>query len=175
MTFNAAAKPAWIALLALAGSACQAQAVLALDSPEWVEEAIAPPATFSTSHLIPIDMPLYVSLKIGVDPESISVGGDGVVRYVVVMTNSAGNNNVLYEGIRCTSDEVKTYARLGSSGHWSIASNPQWKAVTDNMPSRHAQAFARQGACQNRLATSKQEIIAALRDGPQTPTRAKLY
>jgi hypothetical protein len=71
----------------------------------------------------------------------------------------------VYEGIRCASDEVKTYARWTSSGTWSPTYNPQWKAVNDNMPSRHAQAFARQGGCQNRLAPSKAEILRALKTG----------
>jgi hypothetical protein len=31
------------------------------------------------------------------------------------------------------------------------------------MPSKHAHAFARQGGCINRLATSQAEIIAALK------------
>jgi DNA-binding beta-propeller fold protein YncE len=110
-------------------------------------------------------MPVFVSLKIGVDPSSITVGGDGVVRYVIVMTNATGSVNAVYEGIRCITDEVKTYARWTSSGTWSVASDPQWKALNDNTPSQHAKAFARQGGCQSRLATSKAEIVNALKFG----------
>ena len=109
-------------------------------------------------------MPPFVSLKIGVDPATISVGLDGIVRYVVVMTNTSGTVNAAFEGIRCVSDEVKTYARMGSSGEWAAVSDPQWKAVNDNMPSRHAYAIARQGLCQARLATTTDEIIKALKE-----------
>ncbi len=134
-----------------------------LDNPDWAEEQIPPPPAYSTDHLIALDMPQAVSLKVGVDPESLSVGADGVVRYVIVMRNATGSTNAVYEGIRCFSDEVKTYARQGSSGQWSMVQNPAWKSVNDNMPSHHAQAFARQGGCKDRLATSPQEIIKALK------------
>lgn len=136
-----------------------------LDNPDWVEEQTPPPPSVSKDKLIPLEMPPHVSVKVGVDPESIVVGGDGVVRYVIVMTNATGSTNAIYEGIRCVSDEVKTYARLGASGQWSILINPSWKALTDNAPSRHAQVLARQGGCQNRFAPSKQEIVAALKSG----------
>ena len=136
-----------------------------LDNPDWAEEEVPPPPAFSADHLIPIDMPPYVAVKVGVDPDSIVVGGDGVVRYVIVMRNASGRSNAVFEGLRCISDEVKTYARQGSSGQWSLVKTAQWVSVSDNMPSRHAQAFARQGGCQARLATSKEEIIKTLKTG----------
>ena len=136
-----------------------------LDNADWAEVEVPPPPAFSADHLIPLDMPLYVAVKVGVDPDSIVVSADGVVRYVIVMRNATGNTTAVYEGLRCASDEVKTYARQGSSGQWSFVKTAQWKSVSDNMPSRHAQAFARQGACQNQLATSKEEIIKALKTG----------
>jgi hypothetical protein len=135
------------------------------DNTEWAEEQTPPPPQFSKDRLIPIDMPPHVSVKIGVDPQTIVVGADGVVRYVLLMTNATGTNNAVYEGIRCITDEVKTYGRLGSSGDWSMVQNPAWKAMNATMPSHHAQAFALQGACQNRLATSREEIVKVLKFG----------
>jgi len=132
------------------------------DNPDWAEEDTPPPPAFSADRLIALSMPAHLSIKFGVDPQTISVGGDGVVRYVIVMRNTTGSTHAVYEGIRCITDEVKTYARKSSSGEWSTVATPQWKHVNDNMPSRHAMAFARQGGCINRLATSKQEIIEAL-------------
>ena len=153
------------ALLALAAPCSMAQTGNGLDNPDWVEDPTPSPPAFSKDKLIPLDMPHHISVKVGVDPESIAVGGDGIVRYVIVLTNASGSTNAVYEGMRCITDEVKTYARYSASGQWSMLANPAWKAVNDNMPSHHAQAFARQGGCQNRLATSKQEIITALKFG----------
>ena len=109
----------------------------------------APPVpAFSKDHLIPLEMPRYVSLRFGIDPLTLSIGPDGVVRYVVVVVNPSGTLNALYEGIRCQSWEVKTYARYSANGQWSSVSNPEWRALNEQ-PSRHAREFARQGACQN--------------------------
>jgi hypothetical protein len=130
---------------------------------DWVEDQATSPPSYSRDQLIPIDMPPYVSIKIGVDPATITMGADGVVRYVVVMRNASGSVNAAYEGIRCTTDEVKTYARSGSSGDWHMVEQPQWKAVNDNLPSRHAFAIARQGGCETRLSTSTAEVIRALK------------
>ncbi len=161
-----------LACLCLAGTGVWAQVGNGLDNPDWKEEQAPPPPAFSRDALVTLDMPHYVSLKVGVDPATIAVGTDGVVRYVIVMQNATGSVNAVYEGIRCASDEVKTYARWTSSATWSLASNPQWKAVNDNMPSRHAQVFARQGGCQNRLAPTKAEILRALKAGTKTNSPA---
>ncbi len=149
--------------LALTLFASQAMAQNTLDNPDWVEEKAPPPPAYSQEHLIAIDMPRYVSIRVGVDPATITVGMDGIVRYVVVMTNSTGSTNAAYEGIRCLTDEVKTYARMTSGNTWSMVAEPQWKAVNDNMPSRHAQAIARQGVCNARLATNPADIISTLK------------
>jgi hypothetical protein len=130
---------------------------------DWVEAAVPPAPAFSKEGLLPLDMPPHVSLKLGIDPSTIAVGPDGVVRYVVVMTNTSGSVSAAFEGVHCITDEVKTYARWSPSGTWTPVSDPQWKSVNDNMPSKHAHAFARQGGCLNRLATSPAEIIAALK------------
>ena len=165
MKINLAAALGLSAALALAPLLCVAQSGNGLDNPDWEEERAPPPPSFSKENLILLDMPRHISVSVGVDPETIAVGRDGVVRYVIVMTNATGSTNAVYEGLRCVSSEVKTYARMGTSREWSILENPAWKALNDNMPSPHALAFARQGGCQNRLATSQREIINLLKSG----------
>lgn len=161
------------ALLTCASLPVRAQSGNGLDNPDWAEQTVALPPAFSTENLLSIDMPAHVSVKIGVDPSTIAVGSDGVVRYVIVMRNATGNVNAVYEGIRCVSDEVKTYARLSASGQWAPLNAPAWKPMGGNMPSNHARALARQGACQNRLATSTPEIIAALKAGQKFGSSAR--
>ena len=136
-----------------------------LDNLDWKEEAAPPPPAFSKDRMIPLEMPRHITLKVGVDPETITVGADGVVRYAVVMVNSTGSVNAVFEGIRCASDEFKIYARAGSSGTWNLVTDPQWKPVTDNMPSRHAMVFARQAACDVRVTNTKAEILRRLKQG----------
>lgn len=155
----------WLAALYLATCAWAAVAQNIVDNPDWVEDTVTDAPAFSQNALIPIEMPPYVSLKIGVDPATIAVGKDGVIRYVVLMVNSTGSVNAAFEGIRCSTKEVKTYARQITAGQWSKVASPQWRDITDTIPSRHAYAIARQGACDARNAPGKLAIIDALKNG----------
>ncbi len=132
--------------------------------PDWKEVDVPAPPAFNKDKLIPLEMPSYVSLKFGVDPSTITVASDRVVRYVMVTTNSSGSVNAMYEGIRCTSREFKTYARLGSSAQWNSVKNPQWRALDGNNTSPHALALAIQGACDGRAApaSSAADVVRGL-------------
>ena len=159
----------WLGLALLAvGSAAQ----VAVD-PDWKENEAPPPPAFHPDRLIPIDMPRYVSLRFGIDPATLVITPDGIVRYVVVATNTSGSVSAMYEGIRCSSGEVKTYARFSPSGRWSAVKDPQWQALNDNLPSRHAPALARQGVCDGRAmpASSVAEIVRALKSPAPKPER----
>lgn len=138
------------------------------DAQEWVEAETPPPPVYSKDKLIPIEMPPYVTLKVGIDSQTVAVGADGVVRYVVVMRNASGSVNVAYEGILCTNGEVKTYARVSASGSWIMLDKAQWRPMTDNLPSRHAYAIAQQGACDGRAAGKREDIVRALRQSHRT-------
>ena len=120
-----------------------------------------------------MDMPSYVSLRFGVDPATLVITTDGIVRYVKVAKNAAGSVSAMYEGIRCSSGKVKTYARFSTGVRWSAVRDPQWQALNDNLPSRHALALARQGACDGRAmpARSVADIVQALRSPAPVPER----
>lgn len=150
----------WLAALPMASA--QPQTGNGLDNPDWTEEAAPPPPAFAKDRVIPLDMPPYVSVKVGVDPQTIAVGQDGVVRYVAVMTNASGTMNASFEGIRCASGQFKTYARYSASGTWSAVTEPQWRDLTDNLPSKHAHVFARQAVCDVRVANRKEDILLGL-------------
>lgn len=156
------ARPLWMGALVLGATLGQAQSPL--DDPDWVEsEAPAAPA-FDPDRVLPLDMPPYVSLKFGVDPATLSISPDGIVRYVVVARSDSGSVTAFYEGILCAKGEVKSYARTQSDGQWRMVTKPQWRALNDNQPSRHAWVFARQGACNGSTAASSvADIVRALK------------
>ncbi len=161
----------WLGLVLLAaGSAAQAQVDV---DPDWKESEAPPPPAFHADQLIPIEMPRYVSLRIGVDPATLVITPDGIVRYVMVAKNATGSISAMYEGIRCARGEVKTYARYSLSSHWSAVKDPQWQALNDNLPSRHALALARQGVCDGRAmsASSVADIVRALKSPGPGPAR----
>ena len=119
----------------------------------------------SCCSVVPIEMPRYLTVKLGLDPDSLTVSSDGIVRYVVVAVSSSGNINAAYEGIWCRAGEVKTYARAGNDGQWDPVPDPQWKALNASQPSMHALALARQGVCNGRSASgvSPQDILRKLK------------
>jgi hypothetical protein len=133
--------------------------------PDWKEREARPPATFRTDKLVPIDMPSYVSVQVGIDPDSMTLADDGIVRYVVVALSRSGNVNAAFEGIWCRTGQVKVYARAGNDKVWDEETAPQWTALSGNQRSMHALALARQGVCDGRSAAahSAQAIIRKLR------------
>ncbi len=135
-------------------------------NPDWKEADVPPPPAFSKDRLIPVEMPAFVTLKFGVDPATLTVTSDGVVRYVMVAANASGASNAMYEGIRCSTGEFKTYARFSAAGLWAVVNDPQWRPLRDNNVSKHALALARQGACEGRSAAASNpaQIIAALKN-----------
>ena len=114
-------------LCLLTASSCWSQ--IADIDPDWKELEVPPPAKFNVERMVAIEMPRYVTVKIGVDPDSLTIGTDGIVRYVMIAQSSGGNINAMYEGIWCRKGEVKTYARLGSDGKWDPVKDAQWSPL----------------------------------------------
>ncbi len=156
------------ALLLSVGSVC---AQVIPPDPDWRELDLPPPLSFNKDQLVVLEMPPYVSLKYGIDPASLTVSADGIVRYVMVATSASGAVNALYEGLRCGYGEFKTYARWSPTGQWITAKEPQWRPLNDNNTSHHALAFARQGACEGRsaAAASAAEILRKMKNPARSP------
>ncbi|MDM0011458.1 CNP1-like family protein [Variovorax sp. J22P168] len=132
-----------VACLLGAGGLAQAQFFADAD---WKESDVPPPPSFDQDKLIPIDMPRYMTLKFGIDPATIKITGDGVVRYVVVATHGEGGGfNAFYEGLRCSTDEYRSYARF-TNGKWDVSPAPEWKRFADRNSS-YTRMLAQQGLC----------------------------
>ena len=155
-----------IGVLLLAAAAAQAQ--VPADDPDWREVEAPPAPALNLQGLIPLEV-AGSALRFGVDPSSITVGGDGIVRYVVVATSSSGVVNGIYEGIRCDNGQVKVYARHNATGGWLVLKDPKWRPVGEQ---RYSDVIARSGACMgaaarglyrtnSRLAQRRLEHVAA--------------
>jgi hypothetical protein len=144
----------------------QAQAYALEDPADWKEIETPPPPAFDVKKLITFEVSPNSQLVYGVDPAAVSISQkDGVVRYVMVASNASGARNVMYEGIRCSTGEFKTYARQSSDGKWTHVSNPEWRSMFENMPSKHALRFARAGACDSSApATSVSVLVSRLKN-----------
>jgi hypothetical protein len=131
---------------------------------EWKEGEVPPPPAFEEKKLLPIEMPPHFSLQYGIDPATITVSRDGIVRYVIVANNKAGGGtNAFYEGVRCETDEVKQYARF-NQGTWHQVSNAEWKRF-NTLNSRYAKELASQALCRGHSARlSVREMVQQLKN-----------
>lgn len=134
-----------LALSGLAATAAWAQ--LAADSPDWRESEVPPPPAFDLKRLLTVDMPRPSALTVGVDPATLSISRDGIVRYVVVASSPGGALNVMYEGIRCTTAQHRVYARHHPDSGWTPDGQSTWRSLHDPMPSRHPLVLARTALC----------------------------
>lgn len=147
-------------------SGLPAQAQWQAEELQWKESDVPLPPAFDMSKLLTFEVSPASSLVYGVDPATIRImQSDGVVRYVMVATSASGTRNIMYEGLRCATGEFKTYARYSAEGHWSLVSNPEWRSMLGNLPSKHALRFAKAGACDNMTpASSVRELTSQLKN-----------
>lgn len=94
----------------------------------WEEIQAQLPAFPSLSEAIPFEVPPIPATKFFIDPKSISVGNDGVVRFTLIAQSSSGALNISYEGIRCATEEKKLYA-FGRQNAWSRNRFAKWDGI----------------------------------------------
>jgi hypothetical protein len=156
--------PSRFLALVLACAAAPAFAQFLTPDPNWKEGEVAPPPPLRSQGLIPLDLPPGSMLRFGIDPESVTVAADGVVRYVVVASSRTGAVNAMYEGIRCSSGEVKVYARHNPDSGWTMVPNAEWQSLHTRANSRHSLFIARTGACiGNGAAGTASQVVRALK------------
>lgn len=156
--------------LAAACAMCTLSALATDDN--WKEAAPPDPPAWSLSALIPVELTIRNNLQYGVDPSTVSIGTDYVVRYVVVAYIPGGGSNAFYEGLRCETGQVKTYARTTVPGQWNRVASPQWRELDLNVnANRHSLALARQSFCDNAAVggRSAADLVRRLRNPVQSP------
>ena len=148
----------------LAGNLANAQ--IFTDAADWKESDVPPPPAYDMVKLITFEVTRSSPLVYGVDPASVSISNsDGIVRYVVVATTPAGAKNVIYEGLRCSTGEVRTYARAKPDGTWVPVVNSEWKSAYDISLPRHSLRFAKVAACQQAAPVSSvRELVRKLKN-----------
>ena len=158
--------PLRFALAAVALAATAASAQIVTPDADWREQDVPPPPALQTQGLLDVDLGTGPSdLRFGVDPKSVSVGKDRVVRYVVVATSRSGAVNASYEGLRCDRGEYRVYAR--NSGQAWRPVTMDWRSLFDGIEARRALAVARSGACQGRTPNdSPAQIVRDLATPP---------
>ncbi|THF62432.1 hypothetical protein E6C76_18255 [Pseudothauera nasutitermitis] len=113
----------------------------------WKEEEYTLPAAPREAALREFSVSATTPHRFYVDEDSLSVGEDGVVRFVLVVRSAGGATNVTFEGIRCVTGERRLYASGRANGEWSPARNSAWEPIVDNSYDRPRAALAYDYLC----------------------------
>lgn len=149
------------ALVLLLVSACAGPAL-------QTDEEPAPPAR--RGELIEFYVAATSNFRFFIDANSLSVDHAGIVRYVLVARSNAGVDNVSFEGMRCTTGEVRIYA-VGRDGAW-VGRPTDWRPIEPRSVQRWHNALYREYFCpQREPIASASEGVWALRQGGHPLTK----
>ena len=140
----------------IAASAMAQQASMPKDNPGFEEEAppqelkgVEPPAFPRQENLLEYYVGPATANNYFIDASTLSVGDDGIVRYVLVVKAAGGATNVSFEGINCKELAWKHYATGRSDGTWvkSRAKRNEWQPIENKPVNRHHAALSRDYFC----------------------------
>lgn len=135
----------------------------------WKEGDVKLPAYPGSEGLIEFEV--SGTFRFFIDPASIAVGPDGVVRYTLVARSPAGYANITYEGIRCSTLSYKVFAH-GNDGKWTER-DADWRRIEPKtMNDSHYQLRTNYFCPDRRPIDSVAEGIDALRNRGHPRARA---
>jgi hypothetical protein len=130
----------------------------------WEEITVQLPPAPKSENLLSFYVSPTATQKFAVDSQSINVGKDGVVRYILVSVSPEGAKNVSYEGIRCATFEKKVYAIGRDDGTWARSRRDQWEMIVRGGANRQHAALALDYFCSNlTVAGNEKEMIKRLK------------
>jgi hypothetical protein len=133
--------------------------------PNWQEGAYEMPAAPSNATLHGFFVSAASPNQFLLDTESLTVGEDGVVRYVLVVRTPGGAENVTFEGIRCDVGGWRIYASGRATGEWSPARDIGWQPITDTDYNRSRSALAKEFFCDGPAPPrDRDEVLRRVRD-----------
>ena len=83
---------------------------------KWQEAAVEFPAFPRQEDLLAFYVSAATDNRFFVDGSTLSIGGDGVVRYVLVIEAAGGARNVSFEGMRCQPESGASTPRVAWTG-----------------------------------------------------------
>lgn len=107
------------------------------DDKPWQEGAYTLPAYPADADWVRFFVPLQTDYTYYVDSKSLTLGDDGVIRYVLRMLSKSGANNISFEGLRCSGRSTRAYAFANASNQsWIASTRAMWKSVLVDNPVR---------------------------------------
>ena len=132
----------------------------------WKEIEAQLPAYPKLEEALPFFVSAATDNQFFVDPKSISVGSDDVVRYTLIVKSPSGALNVSFEGMRCGSHEKKRYAFGRADGVWSRNKYAKWEPIKYEERNRQHHMLYDDFFCPNSISVrDANEAISALKRG----------
>jgi hypothetical protein len=138
---------------------------------EWEEGKVQLPDYPEDADLIEFAGPAaFKQYQYFIDGKNLIVGEDGVVRYSIIIRSRQGTDNVMHEGLRCTSGEYKNYAygSVSKTGKkvFIARKKPQWKPVKSQGATGYSSGLKQHYFCSHEgFPLTRQEIIQNLKYG----------
>ncbi len=135
------------------------------DTKSWQELLAELPPAPRDADLVTFSVSGASQYRFAIDAYTLSIGSDGVYRYVLVATSPAGSRNVTYEGIRCETAEKKLYAIGQPDGSWVRARSAAWTRIEEVGNNRQQAALMKEYFCIDSYPTrTVNEILVRLRN-----------
>lgn len=130
-------------------------------------EAMLPPLPVDAD-LIPFTVNGTGAFTFAIDPKSVTVGADKVVRYTVVIRSQSGARNVNFEGMRCDAGMTRLYATLPTGATEWIPNRSEdreaWHRIESNERNAYASTLAREFFCEGHtVAGTPADMVRALK------------
>ena len=116
---------------------------------QWTEAEVEFPPLSRQEDFLMVQVSAATDNQFFIDQATLSVGKDGVVRYVLLVLTQGGARNVSFEGIRCESREHRIYASGRPDGSWSKSRNNSWRRILDQYANRISAALFIDYFCPN--------------------------
>lgn len=127
------------------------------EAPKVVKEMpLVLPAFPKEENLLPFEVSPTQTQEFFIDNSSLTVGEDEI-RYTMVSKSRAGAVNITYEGMKCSTFEIKRYAYGSKDGKWTVSKHAVWRPVQFYSSNRPHGALAQDYFCEEKAIAGKKE------------------
>jgi len=113
----------------------------------WKEQALALPPYPEKDRLLELEIDTGANpFRYYLDPVSLSVGDDHVVRFTSVIVSPSGVWNVTYEGLHCGEDSYQRFA-YGVDREWHTLSGSSWQRIIGGGTQRYRKVLYEKYMC----------------------------
>ena len=130
----------------------------------WQEQHVPLPPFPRAQDLLPVRADAAdLGYNYYIDVNSVSLSADEVLRYTVIIQSPRGASNIVYEGIRCATEEIKILAYGTRDGRFERMPDPQWINVYTQGPLGYRTTLVERYVCdKNGWAISSETVLERL-------------